>query len=95
MRLRNEYKKRVFKSGSYSAGYFLCLAPFMSLIKNRIKSSKLANLHNFHNFNGSGYNMTSRPTLEGRNQQIIVSDRVLIYAIYGTLSMSCGTATAP
>ena len=32
----------------------------------------------------SGYNTTSRPTLEGRNQHTIV------YAIYGILSMSRG-----
>ena len=39
---------------------------------------------------GSGYNTTSRPTLEGRNQHTIVSDHVLTYAIYGILSMPCG-----
>ena len=36
---------------------------------------------------GSGYNTTSRPTLEGRNQHTIVSDHVLTYAI---LSMPRG-----
>ena len=39
---------------------------------------------------GSGYNTTSRPTLEGRNQHTIVSDHVLIYTIYGILSMPRG-----
>ena len=39
---------------------------------------------------GSGYNMTSRPTLEGRNQHTIVSDHVLTNAIYGILSMPRG-----
>ena len=36
---------------------------------------------------GSGYNTTSCPTLEGRNQHTIVSDHMLTYAIYGILSM--------
>ena len=39
---------------------------------------------------GSGYNTTSCPTLEGRNQHTIVSDHVLTYAIYGILSMPRG-----
>ena len=39
---------------------------------------------------GSGYNTTSRPTLEGRNQHTIVSDHVLTYVIYGILSMPRG-----
>ena len=39
---------------------------------------------------GSGYNTTSRQTLEGRNQHTIVNDHVLTYAIYGILSMPCG-----
>ena len=36
---------------------------------------------------GSGYNTTSRLTLEGRNQHTIVTDHVLTYAIYGVLSI--------
>ena len=39
---------------------------------------------------GSDYNMTSRPTLEGRNQHTIVSDHMLTNAIYGILSMPRG-----
>ena len=35
---------------------------------------------------GLGYN-TSNLTLEGHNQHTIVSDHVIIYAIYGVLSM--------
>ena len=38
----------------------------------------------------SGYNTTSCPTVEGHNQQTIVSDHVLTYAIYGILSMPRG-----
>ena len=37
-----------------------------------------------------GYNTTSHPTLERRNQHTIVSDHVFTYVIYGILSMPHG-----
>ena len=39
---------------------------------------------------GSGYNTTSHPILEGRNQHAIVSDHMLTYAMYGILSIPRG-----
>ena len=39
---------------------------------------------------GPSYSTTSRPTLEGHNQNTIVSDHVLMYAIYSILSMPRG-----
>ena len=36
-----------------------------------------------HGEEWSGYNTKSRPTLEGHNQNTIVSDHMLTHAIYG------------
>ena len=56
----------------------------------RVACSLVPRPHPRREEKGSGYNTTSRPTLEGRNQNTIVSDHVLTYAIYGISSMTCG-----
>ena len=50
-------------------------------IRDELFTSLVPRSHTRREEKGSGYNSTSLPTLEGRNQHTIVSDHMLTYAI--------------